>query len=81
MIAYDLDVDVPHRKHQPKFYGYIPDDGRARGRCFALMTMISALHNLSRSIGCALLIALLGKRYVVFAVAGEMVLYFLYKIG
>ena len=37
MIAYDFDV-VAHRcKHQPKFYGYIPDDNGLRGRCFVLM--------------------------------------------
>jgi len=24
MIAFDMDVDVPHRKNQPTFYGYIP---------------------------------------------------------
>jgi len=26
MLAYDMDVDVAHRKEQPKFYGYIPND-------------------------------------------------------
>jgi len=29
MIAFDMDVDVPHRKNNPKFYGYIP--GECRG--------------------------------------------------
>ena len=51
MIAFDYDVDVPHRRDQPKFYGYIPDDIGARGRCFMLMTLISSLHNLGRSVG------------------------------
>ena len=25
IIAFDMDVDVSHRKHQPRFYGFIPD--------------------------------------------------------
>ena len=50
MIAFDIDVDVPHRRNQPKFYGYIPDDNGLRGRCFTLMTLSSALHNINRSI-------------------------------
>ena len=55
MIAFDSEVDVSHRKNEPSFYGYIPDDHVTRGRCFMLMTLISTLHNLSRSVGCALL--------------------------
>ena len=55
MIAFDCDVDVTRRKINNFFYGYIPDDHGHRGRCFTLMTMISACHNLSRSIACALL--------------------------
>jgi len=31
MIAFDMDVDVPHRKFQPKFYGYLPDNSGLRG--------------------------------------------------
>jgi len=38
MISFDMDVDVPYRKNQPKFYGYIPDDNGLRGRYFMLMT-------------------------------------------
>jgi len=74
MISFDQDVDVPHSKNQPKFYGYIPDDNGLRGRCFALMTLISALHNLSRSVGCALLAAGDGRLVAVFVV-GEILLY------
>ena len=53
MIAYDFDTDQPHRATQPKFYGYMKDGWR--GRSFLLMTMISTLHNLSRSLGYAIL--------------------------
>jgi len=51
------EVEINGRKKQPRFYGYIPDDNGLRGRCFTLMAMISALHNMSRSVGCALLAA------------------------
>jgi len=80
MIAFDHDVEVTHRKNQPKFYGLIPDDHNTRGACFVLMTMISALHNLSRSIGTALLAASGDGMLVAYFVGGEMVLYLLFKI-
>jgi len=81
MIAFDIDVDVSHRKNQPDFYGYIPDDNGLRGRCFGLMTMMSALHNISRSTGCALLAASSGGKSLVFYfIGGEMVIYLVYKV-
>ena len=79
MIAFDLDVDVPHRKNQPKFYGYIPNDNSLRGRCFVLMTMMSSLHNLSRSLGCALL-ATSDAEMVLLFIGGEIGLYLVFKI-
>ena len=80
MIAFDFDVDVPHRKGQPKFYGYVPDDNALRGRCFILMMLMSALHNLSRSLGCALL-AVSDTEYLVFTVVGcEIGAFLLFKI-
>jgi len=79
MMAFDFDVDVPHRKNQPDFYGYIPDDTAVRARCFVLMTMISGLHNVSRSIGCALLAVGDDKVKILYFIGGEMVLYLLYK--
>jgi len=72
-------VDVHHRKNQPKFYGYIPNDHGLRGRCFVLMTLISSLHNLSRSLGCALL-ALSGAEMALPFIGGEIGLYLVYKI-
>jgi len=80
MIAFDKDVDVADKKNQSKFYGLIPDDHNARGTCFALMTMISAVHNLSRSIGTALLAASGDGMLVAYFVGGEMVLFLLFKI-
>jgi len=79
MIAFDFDVDVPHRCGQPLFYGYIPDDNTLRGRCFVLMTLISALHNVSRCLGVALLAASSSKMLVVYFTGGEMALFFMVK--
>ena len=44
------------------------------------MTLISTLHNLSRSIGCALLVASSGKTRFVHFVGGEILLYLVWKI-
>ena len=79
MIAFDKDVDVVGRRAQPKFYGYIPDDNGLRGRCFALMTIISSLHNVSRSLSVALLAASGNKMLVVYFVGGEVALFFMFK--
>jgi len=85
LISFDMDLDVPHRKNQPKFYGYIPNEHGARGRCFILMTVISTLHNMSRSFGCALL-ALSDKDnllplFLPLFIGSEIGLYLLFKIG
>jgi len=79
MIAFDKDVDARGRIMQPQMYGYIPDDNGLRGRCFVLMTMISTLHNLSRSVGCAVLAASNTKMILTFFVAGEITFYIMYK--
>ena len=79
MISFDFDVDVPHRKNQPKFYGYIPNDHGLRGRCFMLMTLMSSLHNLSRSLGCALL-AVSDAEMALLFIGGEIGLYLVFKI-
>jgi len=79
MIAFDCDVDVIRRKNQPKFYGYIPNDNSLRGRCFILMTLMSSLHNLSRSLGCALL-AFSGAEMALPFIGGEIGLYLVFKI-
>jgi len=79
-IAFDMDVDVPHRRNQPKFYGYIPNDNSLRGRCFILMTMMSSLHNLSRSLGCATLLAFSDAEMAILFIGGEIGLYVIFKI-
>ena len=80
MIAFDKDADVKGRKKQPNFYGYLPDNDKLRGRCFAMMTVMSALHNLSRSIGCALLAASGTPSLILYFIGGEMMLYLVWKI-
>jgi len=79
MIAFDMDVDVPHRKNQPKFYGYIPNEHGVRGRCFMLMTLMSSLHNLSCSLGCAMLASSDAEMALLF-IGGEIGLYLVFKI-
>jgi len=78
MIAYDMDTDEPHREVQPKFYGFIKNE--QRGRTFFLMTMISTLHSLSRSLGYAIL-AVVDLNLAVMFFAGEVGFYLLYKIA
>ena len=81
MISFDSDIGVAGRKINPTFNGYIRDDHASRGRCFFLMTIMSTLHNLSRSIGCALLAASLsGKTNLFYFVGGETLVYLVWKI-
>jgi len=80
MIAFDMDVDVRNRRKQPKFYGYIPDDNAKREWCFRLLILIGTLHNICRSLGCALFFARDGK-FGVAVVGVEMAVYLLYKLA
>ena len=79
MIAYDFDTDQPHRATQPLFYGYIKNGSEQRGRTFLLMTMISSLHNLSRSLGYAIL-AVVDLNLALKFFVGEVGTYLLYKL-
>jgi len=81
MTSFDTDVDVHRRATQPRFYGYIPNDNALRVRCFTLLTMVSALHNLSRSLGCAFLAASNGGiMLVMYFSGGEVLLFLAWKI-
>jgi len=46
-----------------------------------LMTVFSALHNLSRSLGCALLAASSNKLILTFLYTGEILFYLTYKVA
>ena len=80
IIAFEKDADAKGRENQPKFYGCIPNDHGLRSRCFMLITLMSACHNLSRSIGCALLAASGGTTMALSFVGGEMILYLVWKL-
>ena len=80
IIAFDKDADAKGREINPRFYGFIPNDHGLRSRCFMLMTLMSACHNLSRSVGCALLAASGGKTMVLSFIGGEMMLYLVWKV-
>ena len=78
MMAYDVDTNKKQRQKNPKFYGYIKD-GR-RGWTFLLMTLISTIHNLSRSLGYAIL-AVVDVNLALKLFVGEVGAYLLYKIA
>jgi len=80
MMAYDMDTNTNQRLKQPKFYGYIKNGGEQRGRTFFLMTMISTLHSLSRSLGYAIL-AVVDVNLALKLFVGEVGAYLLYKIA
>ena len=57
----------------------IPDDNAARGRSFFLMTAISTLHNISRSVGCAMMMTA-DSILLVWFIGGELTVHFIVKI-
>ena len=79
IIAFDKDVDTKGRTKNKSFYGYIPDDYTKRGSCFILMTFMSASHNISRSVGCALLAITGGNTLLTIFIGGEIIFYLSYK--
>ena len=57
----------------------IPDDNGARGRVFFLMTAISTLHNISRSVGCAMMMTA-DSTLLMWLICGELTVHFIFKI-
>jgi len=80
LISFDMDIDIPHRRVQPTFFGYIPDDSGLRGRCFILIMLMGAVQNVNRSVGCVLLLTSKTRLLAIFLIGGEISLYLLYKI-
>ena len=78
-ISFDLDVSVANRKEVPLFYGYIKDGNTERGITFVLLILLAAFHNLSRTIGTALLLSV-SKELTFGIILAEHVLYHLYKL-
>ena len=79
MVSYDLDVSVSNRKKNPEFYGYVKDTNLERSSTFVVMILLAAFHNLSRTIGTALLFAVSGSTTFVF-LGAEMVVYLGVKV-
>ena len=80
MISFDMDVSVANRKEVPLFYGYIKDSNTERGITFVLLILLASLHNLSRTIGTALLLSV-SKELTFGIILAEHVLYHLYKLA
>jgi len=78
MISYDMDISVANRKEVPLFYGYIKDGNTERGITFVLLILLAAFHNLSRTIGTALLLSV-SKELTFGIIIAEQVFYHLYK--
>ena len=79
MISYDQDVSAANRKKNPEFYGYVKDTNLARTSTFVVMMLLAAFHNLSRTIGTALLLAVSGS--TTFVIMGaEMAFYIGFKV-
>jgi len=79
MISYDMDVSVANRKEVPLFYGYINDGSTERGITFVFLFLLASLHNLSRTIGTALLLSV-SKNLTFGIILAEIALYHLYKL-
>jgi len=79
MISFDMDVSVANRKEVPLFYGYIKDGNTERGITFVLLILLASLHNLSRTIGTALLLSV-SKELTFGIIVAELALYHIYKI-
>jgi len=79
VISFDFDVAPLRRRDEPTFYGYIPDSAGSRTAIFFCMIMNGALLLLVRSVSTALL-AMVGWRWIVGYLVGDMSLYFVYKL-
>ena len=79
VVSFDFDVSVAYRKKNPEFYGYVKDTNLRRSSTFLVMMLLAAFHNLSRTIGTALLLAVSGP--ITFVIMGaEMAFYIGFKV-
>ena len=79
MMSYDMDTSPDQRKKVPDFYGYMGDTNFERTATFLVMILLAGLHNLSKSIGVALLLAVSGQTTLI-VLAGEMIVYHLARL-
>ena len=79
-ISFDMDIDKYKRELTPNFYGYIPDETKAKARIFALLFMISATQLFTKAFACALCV-LSSTWLLVGFIVGEFALFLLYKLA
>jgi len=79
VMSFDMDASPEQRRKIPDFYGYLGDTNFERTTTFLVMFLLAGLHNLSKSIGVALLLAVSGQTTLV-VLAGEMITYHLAKL-
>ncbi|GMI32508.1 hypothetical protein TeGR_g10375 [Tetraparma gracilis] len=78
-ISYDFDSDPEMRRLLPSFYGFLPDEAKARTIMYLCLVVNSSLLLLLRSIGAALLMHVDKKIFAAY-VAGDHLLYLLQKL-
>jgi len=71
VVSYDMDASPDQRKKIPDFYGFMRDSNFERSATFLVMFLLAGLHNLSKSTGVALLLAVSGETTLL-VLAGEM---------
>jgi len=79
VLSFDMDASPEQRKKIPDFYGFMGDTNFERTATFLVMFLLAGLHNLSKSIGVVLLLAVSGQTTLV-VLAGEMIAYHLAKM-
>jgi len=79
VMSFDMDASPDQRKKIPDFYGYMGDTNFERTATFLVMFLLAGLHNLSKSIGVALLLAVSGQTTLL-VLAGEMMVYHLVRL-
>jgi len=79
VTSFDMEASPDQRKKIPDFYGYMRDTNFERTATFLVMFLLAGLHNLSKSIGVALLLAVSGQTTLL-VLAGEMIAYHLERL-
>jgi len=79
VMSFDMDASPDQRKKIPDFYGFMRDTNFERAATFLVMFLLAGLHNLSKSIGVALLFAVSGQTTLV-VMTGEMIAYHMLKL-
>jgi hypothetical protein len=80
MITYDFDNSPPRRRDQPKMYGITGDEPGQKMMCFIAIYVMAFTHVAGRIVAAAMFTAVSGA-LTMWALAGEMGLYFVYKLA